>query len=157
MAQLKVMGPRRECPPLATINKGRSYHGYATLAGSYRYMEDLIRLEGCRLPEPMGLVQSLQASNSPLRWQEWDTGLSTHPDQRFRQYIVNGIREGFRVGFDYRCRHPVPGIRMQSRQSCGSVKHRGVSICTHQPLWGNTKEHPRKVETHRGHVLPGGW
>ena len=66
-------------------------------------MEDLIRLDRRRPVEPTGRVQPLQANSSPLRWQEWDVGLSTHPDQRFRQYIVNGIQEGFRVGFDYRC------------------------------------------------------
>ena len=38
---------------------------------------------------------------TPLHWQEWDKSLTDHPDQQFRSYIVNGIRYGFRVGFNY--------------------------------------------------------
>jgi hypothetical protein len=38
---------------------------------------------------------------TPLNWREWDSALATHPDQRFRNYIVSGIRYGFRLGFDY--------------------------------------------------------
>ena len=38
---------------------------------------------------------------TPLDWREWDKALATNPDQRFRENIVRGIREGFRVGFDY--------------------------------------------------------
>lgn len=38
---------------------------------------------------------------TPLNWREWDWELRDHPDQRFREYIVNGIRNGFHVGFDY--------------------------------------------------------
>jgi hypothetical protein len=40
--------------------------------------------------------------NSPLPWQEWDKALQSHPDQRFRRYIIDGIQFGFRVGFNYR-------------------------------------------------------
>ena len=34
----------------------------------------------------------------PLRWRVWDQPLRTHTDQRFREYIVRGLQEGFRVG-----------------------------------------------------------
>ena len=36
---------------------------------------------------------------TPLQWREWDLTLSRHPDRRFRDYIVHGLRFGFRVGF----------------------------------------------------------
>ena len=70
--------------------------------GLYTYMEDLIHLEACHPLETPILTPAFQGGSSPLRWEEWDAGLRTHPDQRFRQYIVNRIRGGFRIGFDYR-------------------------------------------------------
>ena len=34
--------------------------------------------------------------------------LSSHPDSRFTQYIVQGIKEGFRIGFNYQTHHCFP-------------------------------------------------
>ena len=38
---------------------------------------------------------------SPLRWKEWDTRLTSYPDHRLRSYIVKGICYGFQVGYNY--------------------------------------------------------
>ena len=38
---------------------------------------------------------------TPLKAEIWSKELATHPDQLFCQYIIRGLREGFRVGFDY--------------------------------------------------------
>ncbi len=38
---------------------------------------------------------------TPLRLREWEQGLSSHPDREFVQYVCNGIRDGFRIGFNY--------------------------------------------------------
>ena len=35
---------------------------------------------------------------TPLRVGAWDRGLAGHPDRRLVEYIVRGIREGFRIG-----------------------------------------------------------
>ena len=43
----------------------------------------------------------LAAINTPLRWQAWERALRTHPDEQFTEYLVSGLREGFRVGFSY--------------------------------------------------------
>ena len=32
---------------------------------------------------------------------EWQELLATHPDQQFAQYILTGLKEGFRVGFQH--------------------------------------------------------
>lgn len=67
----------------------------------YRYMDDLRKLDACR-PLPGTVVpEAIQGVRTPLRVAEWDCQLRHHPDQRFREFIVRGIREGFRVGFDY--------------------------------------------------------
>ena len=47
-------------------------------------------------------VPTMQMANpSPLQWQDWGECLADHPDSRFVSYITNGIREGFRIGYDY--------------------------------------------------------
>ncbi len=38
---------------------------------------------------------------SPLHWTSWAEGLAKHPDREFADYLVQGIRDGFRIGFDY--------------------------------------------------------
>ena len=67
----------------------------------YRYMEDLLKLDACRPPSNWRTNENLSGSVSPLRWEVWDDFLESYPDQRFRDYIVDGIRAGFRVGFNY--------------------------------------------------------
>ena len=71
-------------------------------------MEDLLHLHSCR-PQA-GLQPELSRIESPLRWKEWDAQLTTYPDQRLRAYIVDGIRYGFRVGYNYEAvRRPSKG------------------------------------------------
>ena len=38
---------------------------------------------------------------TPLRADIWSKELTSHPVQLFCQYIIRGLREGFRVGFNY--------------------------------------------------------
>ena len=64
-------------------------------------MDDLLQLERCRSITPSCLPPQMEMVSTSLDWREWDRSLASHPDQRFRSYIVNGIRFGFRVGFDY--------------------------------------------------------
>ena len=48
-------------------------------------------------------IPELKGVNSPLtpHLAAWQDGLRDHPDAEYRQYIVNGIEQGFHVGFDY--------------------------------------------------------
>ena len=77
------------------------------MSSEYRYTKDLMELNSCRRDPPGVVPGSLCSQASPLRWLAWQVALRSHPDQEFTQYIVNGIREGFLVGFQYssnRCR-----------------------------------------------------
>ena len=47
-------------------------------------------------------IESWARIVTPLRLRVWERGLSSHLDQDFVQFVCNGIREGFWVGFDYR-------------------------------------------------------
>ena len=71
------------------------------LTGSYEYMDDLMQLDACRPEVSNHLPPAMNEVVTPLSWQAWDSELAGHPDQRFREYVVNGLRYGFRVGFDY--------------------------------------------------------
>jgi len=73
----------------------------ATDEGLYPYMEQLLKLDACRPQKTSGLPQPMNSIHTPLDRREWDWLLQRHPDQRFRSYIVEGLREGFRVGFNH--------------------------------------------------------
>ena len=64
-------------------------------------MEDLRHLDACRPEVPTDMPSPMKEVVTPLTWQEWDRELASHPDQKFREYVVNGLRWGFRIGFDY--------------------------------------------------------
>ena len=58
------------------------------------------------------LPLEVQRVDSPLRchYRAWQAALKFHPDQVFAAYILQGIWQGFRVGFN-REQHPVPARR----------------------------------------------
>ena len=54
---------------------------------------------------------------TPLKWKMWERALAHHPDHQFRD-ITSGIREGFRIEFDYnkQCK-PMGKNMMSARQN----------------------------------------
>ena len=56
-------------------------------------------MDACRLECPVTLPSQMSHVVTPLQWREWDLTLSRHPNRRFRDYIVRGLRFRFRVGF----------------------------------------------------------
>ena len=70
-------------------------------------MADLRRLESFTPAAAPDLPQELQEVVTPLRVEAWSHVLRQHPDREFVDYILRGIRQGFRIGFDraaVRCR-----------------------------------------------------
>ena len=70
-------------------------------ADQYPYTEELLALQRSRADPPRRVPPPLAVRTSPLEWYEWAAALAAHPDRRFADYISCGIREGFRVGYDY--------------------------------------------------------
>ena len=69
----------------------------------YRYMKDLLSLDECRTESrAYTLPPGMEAINTPLDWRQWEVCLADHPDDLYRNYITKGIRDGFRIGFDYK-------------------------------------------------------
>lgn len=71
--------------------------------GKYLYIEDLQVLAG-RVPSPIANIlppSSWHTINTPLRIDEWRQQLKGHPDPDFVEYLLQGMTEGFRIGFRY--------------------------------------------------------
>ena len=67
--------------------------------GKYVYMEDLQGLESTQSSPPAAPPRTLQHIVSPLRVEVWEEYLSKHPDPTFAQYLLQGLSQGFRIGF----------------------------------------------------------
>ena len=81
---------------------GRGRNGLFNLsAGRYRYSEDLKALDRCRSAAPVRLPHSLDCIVTPLSWRGWQVNLAHHPDRAFANWLVGGICDGFRIGFNY--------------------------------------------------------
>jgi len=74
---------------------------FGTYVDGYCYMDDLLAIDRCCAELPKSIPRALTGRSTPLEWQVWASFLASHPDQRFANYIVSGIKEGFRIGFDY--------------------------------------------------------
>ena len=70
------------------------------LRGSYAYTGDLLQLSRQTRPARTPLPSQFREVVTPLRVEAWAEALSSHPDQALVEYLVNGIRSGFRIGYD---------------------------------------------------------
>ena len=78
-----------------------SYLFYLAGAITNQPSQDLWLLEGCRRGGKFTIPAGLSASSSRLDWKVWQDLLSLYPDRLLADYVVQGLRDGFRVGFDY--------------------------------------------------------
>ena len=76
------------------------YHAGAVARQEYEYIDDLLALDACRPSEPLFIPDVLRPISTPLKLPAWSSALAVHPDVVFAQYIVSGIANGFRIGFD---------------------------------------------------------
>ena len=47
------------------------------------------------------VAEILQKVTTPLKCEEWQQMLQSHPNQALVKYVLSGIRERLRIGFDY--------------------------------------------------------
>ena len=82
------------------------------------YTPDLVALDGCRPRGEAGQHPTAMRITTPLNARAWRAALSSHPDTRFATYIINGMSDGFRVGFA----HPHP-LRSATRNCPSADAH----------------------------------
>ena len=72
----------------------------------YNYTGDLLALESCTSVTPCSLPAVARQITTPLKRERWRERLRHHPDQLFAQYLINGISNGFRLGYcrEHRCK-----------------------------------------------------
>ena len=73
----------------------------STGVNTYPYMQQLASLDAQRPQQSLlHLPAELQQIITPLHPHKWEELLQSYPDREFAQYIVNGLRNGFRIGFN---------------------------------------------------------
>ena len=74
--------------------------------GTYTYTRDLQELEQKRPAIPPLLPILGKTITSPLVVHNWSAALEKHPDQKFVHYILQGLTQGFHIGFnrELKCR-----------------------------------------------------
>ena len=86
-------------------------------------MGDLSQLDG-KIPLSLTAVAPILVTiSTPLKWEAWATELEPHPDQEYAWYNVAAIKQGFRIGFNYK------------NHCCNSAKSSNVTAVKHG---GNT-------------------
>ena len=73
----------------------------SSFLGAYEHTADLLASSACRSGSPTRLPRELMVVHTPLAREAWEKSLATHPDQKLAALIVAGLKEGFRIGFDY--------------------------------------------------------
>ena len=58
-------------------------------------------LDRCRRVPLRQASPALQGMATPLQWEVWQEAMASHPDRDFMEYIIAGLRESFRIGYDY--------------------------------------------------------
>lgn len=66
----------------------------------YPYTSDLMCLDFCR-PTYSHNCTALQPIYTQLNPDAWQRALRSHPDRAFARLLINGIRGGFRIGFNW--------------------------------------------------------
>ena len=69
--------------------------------GNYTYTSDLLGLNACVNPSPPPLPVSLTRIVTPLCLGAWSGWLQHHPDRPLVTYLITGISQGFRIGFQH--------------------------------------------------------
>ena len=87
----------------------------------YQYTDQLLYLEQdgvkheleSNLPEPLGRVVTL------LKVEAWKTYLTNHPDRAFVDYLLRGIRLGFRIG----CKSQASLLKSSKANMVSTIQH----------------------------------
>ena len=72
-----------------------------TPSGKYVYMSELRELSAFRPARLPSIPESVGVVTTPLQLRAWEVELKGHPDGEYVRFILDGIGQGFRIGYDY--------------------------------------------------------
>ena len=75
--------------------------GRTSNEGHNEYTTDLVALESRVSPAQSTVPPLLSTVLTPVKIPIWEVRLAGHPDRKFADYVINGLRSGFRIGYDY--------------------------------------------------------
>ena len=90
----------------------------------YAYTTQLLELDRCRRQVPENLPTSLKHILTPAIIEVWEKELVGHPDPQFARYILQGLSQGFCIGFQHgssRHQQAVSNMAVQTRRWCLSI------------------------------------
>ena len=68
-------------------------------AAHHQYTNDLLALDSCKRATLIRLPPYANSIVSQLDWRQWQASLTRHPDKAFADFVVEGIKDGFRDGY----------------------------------------------------------
>ena len=142
------------------LSEDPTVHTLKTTA--YQYTEDLLWLDAQREKSVIPLPAPCLQITTPFRVVNWEQALAQHPDRQFADYITNGIRYGFRIGYDYdTTHHRSAKCNMQSaRENPGPVEEYVRAECAAGrlvPLPDQTSIHVSRFGVIPKSNQPGKW
>ena len=66
----------------------------------YLYTGDLLTIERM-VPSVSHALHDIQAMATPLCWEAWARELRSHPNKTYAAFIVRGLKNEVKIGFDY--------------------------------------------------------
>lgn len=84
---------------------------HTSTSSSHPNTHKLQALSNCRPKGDVSCPPLLSQIVTPLQWQAWEGALRSYPDKQFARLIVDGLREGFRIGFNYDSNGPKSSTR----------------------------------------------
>ena len=77
----------------------------------YPYTSDLLQLQSAINPSPIILPPELDKITTPLNSSAWSCFLRSHLDRDYVNFLITGLSQGFRIGFQYTSHALLPAKR----------------------------------------------
>ena len=106
------------CTIIILLHYSLTYYSWYIVRGHYRYISDLLKLEKA-IPYEIVLPGVCGYTQTPLNHVMWSMLLSDHPDRQFVEYIIRGLRTGFRIG----CQATSAELRSASSNMFSAISH----------------------------------
>ena len=110
-------------PPSLSLSPPPSLCPALIADSQYKYTDQLLELEACSSNSNEALPAYLCQVVTPLKLEAWRKVLSSYPDLRFAPYILRGVEQGFRIGYNPHLVKLQPARVLSSRAARGGREY----------------------------------